>query len=261
MGFTYGFQDGTLYGVTDVNGIVSNFTSAGVSTYSDLNGIAAALTGAGVTAAAESCQVVKNGDQLKISPGVAYFSDGAFVKVDASGVLLDGKRYVYFKRDSATGTGYPVSSDTAPGTNDIPLAEYTGGTVTDKRPRAVSKIQGFGSTQYQKKIVTLNLPTAADYVTVQTFTDIARDFRYVMAFDNEATGTKKWMAWGDMVTGKYWSATSDGSNWMTFGADQIDLYWYMDTDVRRLKVVKDGVNIKLQYKGKLMTLKAQLFFA
>lgn len=156
MGYQYKFKDGELYDVNDVNGIVSHFTSAGVSTYSDLNGISGALTETGVSNAYNSCKVVKDGEKLKIMPGEAFFSDGSVISVDSSGVSFDPLRYVYFKKDAVTETGYPVCSDTAPSGSDIPLAEYENGVLTDKRVYAKSKIQGYGRNVTQKITTDLN---------------------------------------------------------------------------------------------------------
>lgn len=266
MGYQYKFKDGELYDVNDVNGIVSHFTSAGVSTYSDLNGISGALTDMGVSNAYNSCKVVKDGEKLKIMPGEAFFSDGSVISVDSSGVSFDPLRYVYFKKDTITETGYPVCSDTAPSGSDIPLAEYENGVLTDKRQRATSKVQGFGSTIFKKKIVKIsNVAAATEYTTIYTFYDIARDFRYVMLFDDaEEVTDKKFLAWGDMVSGKYWSATTKYNDeaGLIFGADQIELYHHLNAEVSRLKFVKNGVNIEMQYYGKNYgKLEAQIFFA
>lgn len=153
MGYSYNFENNVLYGVEDVNNIVANFTSAGVNTYSDLNGISGALTEVGVTNAENSCLVADvSGGKIKIFPGIAFFYDGSTITVDSEGVILDAYKYVYFKKDPLTKKGYPVSSNTAPGTNDIPLAEYKNGILMDLRVRAVSKIQGFGTNVIYKAV-------------------------------------------------------------------------------------------------------------
>lgn len=148
MGYSYGFQNGKLYGVDDINNIVSNFTSAGVSTYADLNGLSSALTNAGVTNAENSCKVIISGSELKIMQGIAFFSDGSTITIDKEGFLVEALSYIYFKKDNATGLGYPISSNTAPSKDDIPLAEYSNGVLTDVRKCAKSKINGFGTNLY-----------------------------------------------------------------------------------------------------------------
>lgn len=204
MGYQYSFQDGVLYGVDDVNGIVSNFTSAGVSTYMDLNGIAAALTNAGVTNKKESCMVVASGSDCKIMPGIVFFGDGSRVTVDSDGVVLPKKKYIYMKKDTSSDTGYPVSSETPPGNGDIPLAEYTEGTIKDVRECAKSKIAGFGTNlyamlDYQKNNVEVKHETSSSLQTYQIDTITLANYetyQCVMVFDNNG----KYIAYGKMKT-------------------------------------------------------------
>lgn len=186
MGYSHNFKSNVLYGVDDINNIVANFTSSGVSAYSDLNGISAALTNAGVANAKDSCRVISTAEgSLKILPGVAFFEDGSVITVDGEGVVLESKKYVYFKRDSITGDGYPCSSNNAPMNGDIPLAEISGGNLSDKRKIAISKIAGFGSNTYQDVSGYVNgtfslSKTHPTWNNVQSIPLIREDFNYIV---------------------------------------------------------------------------------
>lgn len=208
MGFEYQFQSGTLYGVSDVNRIVSNFTSSGVSVYSDLNGISQALVEAGVAEAARSCQVIICQEQLKVLPGVVFFADGSTVTVDSGGVLLEPKRYVYMKKDTVTGTGKPVSSDDPPTENDVALAEYENGVLKDVRRYARSKIAGFGGNVNEKVIYHDHWSKTSEATKITEFS-LKHDCHFICLFDDaENADEKRFLAWckleGDEGLFKYW---------------------------------------------------------
>lgn len=169
MGYTVSFLYNETYGVSHVNKITERLTGSGVnpvpvdqSNYSttDLNKITNAITDSGVTYNTNSCRVIKDSDtNFKILYGSAFFYDGMAIDIDSSGVLLpilNGKNYIYFKKDTINNTGVPIASNTAPGTNDITLAEYENGILTDKRVYAKSKISGYGSNVSQEITNELN---------------------------------------------------------------------------------------------------------
>lgn len=277
MGYTVSFLHNETYGVSHMNRITQRLTGSGISTFpvleeystTDLNTVTSGITESGVTYNESSCKVVKDGDaSFKIMGGSAFFADGVAVDIDTNGVILpiqSGKNYIYLKRDSTTNTISPVASNTPPTSTDIPLGEYKEGELKDVRRRAVSKIEGFGQPSYYKKILSLTLAPSAE--TAYIFDDLTRDYRYVMLFDDAASqAEKKFLGWGDMETGKYWSATADynGASMLDFGGDQILLYHDFNVNIRWIRFVKDGMNIKMMYHTTLSTnyqLNAQVLFA
>lgn len=262
MGFKYGFQDGIKYGVEDINNIVANFTTAGVNIFTNidennLNTLSQALTEAGVEgSASNSCKVKfdKDTSKLKILPGVAFFDDGSTITIDSSGVLLEPHRYVYLKKDLITNTGYPVSSDEAPGEHDIPLAEYQNGDLTDRRHAAVSKIPGFGQQTcglYHPKF-TLS-PTDGSWKTFFTFEDIDPNWNFVMVFDDaEDLSDKCFIGWGNMKTGNYWSAClkEKNSNYAVFdyGGEQMTIHNFYGSSIKQIRFINTGIKIEIQCK-------------
>lgn len=164
MGYTCSFLYNETYGTADVNKITERITGSGANPIplgqnayatTDLNKITNAITASGVQYNPNCCRVIVNDStQFKILRGTAFFTDGMAIDVDSSGVLLSiqtgGKNYIYFKKDSVNNTGIPVASLSAPSSDDIPLAEYAAGTLTDKRVYAKSKITGYGNNVTQK---------------------------------------------------------------------------------------------------------------
>lgn len=162
MGYTASFLANETYGAADVNKIVERFAGMGVNpvlvdqeNYSttDLNLISNVITESGVLYNSNSCRVIKYTDsEFKILYGSAFFSDGSAIDVDSSGVILpilSGKNYIYFRKDNVSGVIEPISSNKAPSSGDIPLAEYQNSIMTDKRVFAKSKITGYGGAVTQ----------------------------------------------------------------------------------------------------------------
>lgn len=267
MGFEYRFQSGKLYGVADVNNIVSNFTSAGVSTYSDLNGISGALAAAGVENAANSCKVISSNGQLKIMPGVAFFSDGSVITVDSGGVLLEPLQYIYMKKDAVAGTGKPVSSTTAPGVHDIPLAEYENGVLKDTREYAKSKIAGFGGNVNEKVIHHAHWNSSSAATKIAEFT-LKHDCNFICLFDDaENVNDKRFLAWakaeGTDGLFKYWGLfiPEDGSEQVSyFGSDCVYLEKSLNVNNNTFYFKKNGYTMELWYIGGPRDIEMQIYF-
>ena len=226
MGYSCSFLYNETYGSSHVNKITERLTGTGVnpalvdqSNYSteDLNKITNAITDIGVSYNTNSCRVIKDSDnEFKILYGSAFFSDGMAVDVDSDGVKLaiqSGKNYIYFKKDSVNNTGIPTCSTTAPASNDIPLAEYENGVLTDKRVYAKSKIQGYGRNVTQTITTDLNgtyklTATHPDWNDVKQIALTRTDFSRVMLACK-----------GDFYDGQY-KYYIRGGYWGTIGTDK-----------------------------------------
>lgn len=266
MGFTYQFEDDALYGAADVNGIVANFTSAGVGSYSDLNGIVGALTNAGVENKADSCRATVSGSQIKILPGVAYFSDGSSVTVDENGVLLEKLPYIYMKKDPDTGAGRPVSSETAPSAADVPLAEYRAGGLKDKRSFAKSKIAGYGGNVYERVIHHKHWNSASSDTLVATF-DLKHECGMICLFDDaENVGDKRLLAWGKLEENsnlfKYWGVfqPEDAAPAVYYGTDCIYLEKSLTVGNNTFYFKQQGTSVELWYRGGGRDIALQIYF-
>ena len=150
MSYTYKFMDNAYYGIEDLNNLVKNFTTGGVNVYSStsgqLNDMTAALVGSGTQLWSDACKATVYNSQIKLNPGVAFFDDGSSLTIEAGGEILPNGRYIYMKKDGENSR--PVSSSTPPSSNDIPIAEYANGTLTDKRKYAFSKVASLGTGVY-----------------------------------------------------------------------------------------------------------------
>lgn len=126
MGKTCDFMDNAIYGVDDMNNLRAGLLTKGV-----------------LTDSANNCKASLVGENIKVTQGQALMFDGSRIVIDAEGVSVGivsgGKNYVYFKRNEVTNTIDVVCSLTAPGANDLPIAEVVDGTVTDKRVFAQPK--------------------------------------------------------------------------------------------------------------------------
>ena len=146
MSYQYRFLDDVPYGIEDLNNLVKSFTTGGVNVYSgtsgQLNDMTAALVGSGTQMWNEACKASIYNSQIKLNPGVVFFDDGSSLTIESGGEILPNGRYIYIKKDGENSR--PVSSSTPPSSNDIPIAEYANGTLTDKRNSPNRKLLGLG---------------------------------------------------------------------------------------------------------------------
>lgn len=238
MGYTASFLYNETYGVAAVNKITERLTGAGVNpvpvdqaNYSttDLNKVTEAITDSGVSYNTNSCRVIKDTDStFKILYGSAFFNDGSAIDVDSNGVtlpILSGKNYVYFKKDDVAGVIEPVSSNTAPSSGDILLAEYENGVLTDKRSMAVSKIGVFGNpitqTITDELYGTYNLKYGGfeqdgDWYLVKEIPIIKDKFKYARFY----CGRKEGITVGSFIKGGYYGEilSHGGTMWSGGGS-------------------------------------------
>ena len=196
MSYTYKFMDNAYYGIEDLNNLVKSFTTGGVNVYSgtsgQLNDMTAALVGSGTQMWNEACKASIYNSQIKLNPGVVFFDDGSSLTIESGDEILPNGRYIYIKKDGENSR--PVSSSTPPSSNDIPIAEYANGTLTDKRKFAKSKVAGFGANQYYETNINggyaLNTGTQSTpgYTTIQSivFNYSPEVFNYAVFFQKDA---------------------------------------------------------------------------
>ena len=123
------FEDGKLYGVTD------------------LNQISCSLIGKGV---GSGCELFLQEEGVLIGQGELFMSDGKRVAIDEEGILLPVVQgvtnYVWFEQDPVLGTLTPKCTQEEPGGEDfVRLGEITpGGEIAGKSDRAVMKNSHLG---------------------------------------------------------------------------------------------------------------------
>lgn len=226
MSYTYSFMDNAYYGIEDLNNLVKSFTTGGVNVYSgtsgQLNDMTAALVGSGTQSWSDACKAVIYNSQIKLNPGVVFFDDGSSLTIESGGEILPNGRYIYIKKDGENSR--PVSSSTPPSSNDIPIAEYANGTLTDKRKFAKSKVAGFGVNQYYEVSLngTYNISagseTVAAHTTIKTITFTATPSIYNFAVFSHKTADKE-MCYGlmkfsatDTTKNDYYYLSAQGDN-------------------------------------------------
>lgn len=178
MSYKYSFSDNEIYSSSDVNeiakrlvtsGIEDSFTDGVAYNVSKFNEMGKQLYTSGVVP--EDCLTLKVNkiadDEILINPGLAFFSDGATIEIEAGGETLKitpgVKNYVYLKNDLADrNICYPCCSVEAPEGDYVALAEIDeSGTVSDKRVYAKGKLPGYqsvaGMPLYIKETVELTL--------------------------------------------------------------------------------------------------------
>ncbi len=165
MAYKFTFADNGIYGASDINKITSRLVTKGVGdsfkdgmpyNLSSLNEIGARLyTSGAVPETVNTLKVAKRGsDTVTISPGVAFFQDGAVIEILSGGETLSftagKKNYVYLKNDlENTNTCYPACTESAPTGDFVSLAEIeTDGTITDTRTYAKGKVPGYASDAF-----------------------------------------------------------------------------------------------------------------
>lgn len=226
MSCTYKFMDNAYYGIEDLNNLVKSFTTGGVNVYSgtsgQLNDMTAALVGSGTQMWNDACKATVYNSQIKLNPGVVFFDDGSSLTIEAGGEILPNGRYIYIKKDGENSR--PVSSSTPPSSNDIPIAEYANGTLTDKRKFAQSKVAGFGTNQYYE--VSLNgtysisagAETVAAHTTIKTINFNTTPSTFNFAVFSHKTSAKE-MCYGlmkfsatDTTKNDYYYLSAQGDN-------------------------------------------------
>ncbi len=250
-------------------GIVMDFADNVTYGASDLNSLRCALATKGVLPEeSNACKAVL-GEQdgtVKICAGQALFSDGSRCSVDEAGVTLTVKDtcYIYFKKQEnsvevMSSASLPTGGDT------VLLAQATvaskGITLTDMREYTVLKIPSCTVNTYDEFILKKNFNdaavksydstaslTAGKWCKVHEFDISNQNYKHVCIFDNaEKVYNKVFLAWGNINTGKYWTAyTVDDTSTLEYGIDEIVLYHdYKST--RRIRFVKNGAKVEIHY--------------
>lgn len=146
-----------VYTAADINQITKNLVGGGVapfptqSTYSTtrLNNLTEALVTSGVSNAGLEVSLDSSGKKINISAGIAYFSNGATIRIDSSGYSLDytvaPTVYVTAQYDESENICDIYATTTLPNETDtlfvVELASISSdGTITDLRKPALMKV-------------------------------------------------------------------------------------------------------------------------
>lgn len=209
MAYKYSFSDNEIYSSSDVNeitkrlvtsGIEDSFTDGVAYNVSKFNEMGKQLYTSGVVP--EDCMTLKVNkiadDEILINPGLAFFSDGATIEIEAGGETLKitpgVKNYVYLKNDLADrNICYPCCSTEAPEGDYVALAEIDeSGTVSDKRVYAKGKLPGYqsvaGAPLYINEIVEIELSDKYVASTSASFDIGYNDFNYILCCDFAESG-------------------------------------------------------------------------
>ncbi|MBQ2968240.1 MAG: hypothetical protein IJE10_09005 [Clostridia bacterium] len=157
MAYTYSFFDDQTVGAEELNRWVSLFVSSGVSdcfadgvpySLSKLNEIVKNNCTEGVVPTTDSSLSVRvAGQNVLISPGLAFFKDGTVLEITETETLSipKGKAvYVYLVSALQENRAYPAVSEAEPSGNVVPLAKIDEtGAVTDLRRYAKGKVPSF----------------------------------------------------------------------------------------------------------------------
>ena len=271
MAYKYSFSDNEIYSSSDVNeitkrlvtsGIEDSFTDGVAYNVSKFNEMGKQLYTSGIVP--ENCLTLKvtkvADDEVLINPGVAFFSDGATIEIEAGGETLKYtpgvKNYVYLKNDlTDRNICYPCCSIEAPEGDYVTLAEIDeGGAISDKRIYAKGKLPGYQSVA--GKILYINESAEIELwdryvVTTSVSFDIGNNnFNYILCpnFNDDHMG-KQSLAIYRISDGKIMSyfSTSDDE------ADVINnKVWLFYNGVRR-----DTADFSLN--GGVLTLKINSF--
>lgn len=168
-----------VYGVDDINAIVSNLVGAGVAPFpsgdtydvSELNSLTSELVGEGTSF--DGLKVSFADNKIHIAQGIGYFENGATIVVDSEGEELDYNvaetLYVYAEYNQALNTCgfYASESEPAKGSGIYTLMLATiaaDGTVTDRRAVAQSKVATLGKNVFEY----VWRKTSAEYTSFST---------------------------------------------------------------------------------------------
>ena len=252
MGITMDFADNVSYGASDLNSLRCALATKGV-----------------LPEESSSCKVIADGNSaVKVCSGQALFSDGARCKIDEQGttLIVSESGYIYLKRQENS-VEVLCSGSKPAGGDTVLLAYVTLNTseisVSDMREYTVLKIPSCTVNSYDDFILKKKFNSAAVkaydssatlgygvWCKVHEFEVSNQNFRFVCLFDNEEElQYKTFLAWGDLNSGKYWSAYTDfssGESNLEYGIDEVVLYQdYSST--KRIRFVKNGSKMELWY--------------
>lgn len=155
------FMPGVTYGVDDLNGAIGRLTGCGIAPflskdsydYEDLNAMTSAVTASGVSLGGLSVSLSQG--TAVINKGICYFENGvtAYIESEESIPIDQTKaQYIYAVYDITLKSADIVAFDAPWGNEDtgkyaVALAKTEGGSVTDMRSFARSKVATFGSNK------------------------------------------------------------------------------------------------------------------
>lgn len=153
------FRDNTLYGVDELNKISQALITKGVS-----NGL----------------MVLKNGKNVTISAGLAYFNDGKKIKVDSSGITLakaeNTHQYVWLSNDTVAGLVSAKCTKDAPSGDYVMLAEIDeNGDIIQKKDIALMKNSSLMPNHYKQISQHINIEKTANGTTFTL--NVGKNFR------------------------------------------------------------------------------------
>ena len=274
MGYTETFMDNATYGANDINGIIKKLSTQGISiefddilndgvsyTPSDLNQLFAAIVSDGVTK--DSCRVMMNDGNAKVSAGTIVFADGSTLTVDSAGVVLTVtqgvKNYVYAITQPSLNHNYLKCETTAPTGDYVMLAEVENGVVTDKRKFAASKfVAGYNMHEVFNVNKSYTAPYWDDAINptnwrlVDTIPVKKSDYKKCLFKNNDATylnteDTPIEVIW-DLDTESCGYGGSLGYQERPYSNDRIRIYRYSNSTVGSgfyIKFVRNGSNIEV----------------
>ncbi len=268
MSYHFNFADNAEYSAADVNKITSRLVTAGVEdpftdgvsyNLSKFNEAGTLLYTEGVVPeTVNTLRVVKAEEEgtVVISPGAAFFHDGAVMEIEDGGHSLSYtagvKQYVYLKNDLLnTNTCYPVCSVDAPTGDYVLLAEISEkGEITDKRTYAKGKLAGYASNDcYIMKIEDTVTPTGESETFTKTYDIGNNHYTYLLAMTETSSATDRWGCLGiyNFASGTYMSFYGNPYQW--YGSfEKLQLYEENSVSADATITVSDGtLTLKIKY--------------
>lgn len=196
MGILYDFMNNKAYGAADINNIRSAIISKGV--------VPEELASCGVVASATSGKV-------RISPGTAFFDDGARITIESPGEELSysssATNYVYLLNNKTANKCEALCSSTYPSGDYVMLATVSSaGAITDKRTYAKMKVPNFDSDWGKTRIIRVQMQ--GDGTIKPAEKDIAigggGGYHYFTFYSNPATYvTRPFVGWYENIANTY----------------------------------------------------------
>lgn len=170
------FKDNTLYGVDELNNISASLITKGVSSGLDVS---------------------LSGENVIISQGVAYFSDGRKITVDADGIILTKEtnkhQYIWLLNDTVNGLVSAKCTESAPSGDFVMLAEIEASNVlVAKKDIALMKNSSLMPNYYECVGQHINILKTTEGTTFTL--NVGKDFRRMVILSQRGPVYIDWNA-------------------------------------------------------------------
>ena len=197
MGILYDFMNNEEYGAADINNIRSTITTKGV-----------------IPEELDSCEVVASATtgKIKVSPGTAFFADGARITIESPGEELtystSATNYVYLLNNKTANKCEVLCSATSPSGDYVTLATVSAsGAITDTRQYAKMKVPNFDSDWGKTRIVQVHMQGDGTMNPVEKEITIGGGggYHYFTFFNPDASylQTRPFMGWYENIGNTY----------------------------------------------------------